>query len=164
MIYAVTGHQPHLLGGFGDEAQEALTAFARGWVDRTRPSKIISGMAPGWDLAMARASIRCGVRLVAALAFPEQGQDWPEPAREELDRLLSWAEHVHCHSNERHKGCWTLRDRWVLEQAEGVVALWSGADGGTGRAVAAANAMGLPVVNLWDEWVSAGQDSGRTAA
>jgi len=161
MMYAVTGHQPHLLGGFGDEAQETLTAFACAWVSRVRPAKLVSGMAPGWDLAMARAAIRCDVRLVAALAFADQGQDWPEHAREELKRLLDAAEYVHVHSNDKHRGCWTNRDRWVLGQADAVVALWSGVDGGTGTAVKAAEDMGLPVTNLWDEWIA---DTGIASA
>lgn len=152
MIFAVTGHQPHLLGGYGMEAQEALTSWACGWIRLHRPTKVITGMAPGWDLAMARAASRCGTRFIAALAFPEQGQDWPDPAREELDTLLGAAEYVHVQSNDKHKGCWTNRDRWVLDQAEAVVALWSGIDGGTARAVKAAAGMGLPIINLWDEW------------
>jgi hypothetical protein len=46
---------------------------------------------------------------------------------------------------------WTVPDRWVLERADHVVALWFGVEGGTAQAVAHARALGKPVENLWPE-------------
>lgn len=47
MRAAVTGHQPHLLGGFGEDVARRLRALARRWIQRARPGEVICGMAPG---------------------------------------------------------------------------------------------------------------------
>jgi len=152
MRVAVTGHQPHLLGGFGEEAALRLRTFARRWLQHTRPGEVICGMAPGWDLAMAEAALEEAVPLVAALAWPGQGRNWPEDAYRHLQALLERAAHVHIVFPQRTPEMWTVRDRWVLERADHVVALWSGVEGGTAQAVAHARALGKPVENLWPEW------------
>lgn len=151
---AVTGHQPPALGGYGPEVSAALLRVARGWVAARRPSEVVSGMAAGWDLAMAEAALLEGVPLVAALAFEEQGAEWPDGAAAHLRGLLARAGHVHLMAKERAPGMWTARDRWVLERGSRVVALWSGAEGGTARAVATALKLGKPVENLWDLWLA----------
>ncbi len=152
MRVAVTGHQPHLLGGFDEKAALRLRTFARGWLQRTRPTEVICGMAPGWDLAMAEAALDEAVPLVAALAWPGQGKNWPEDAYKHLQTLLGRAAQVHTMFPKRAPEMWTARDRWVLERSDLVVALWSGVEGGTAQAVAHARELGKPVENLWEEW------------
>lgn len=152
MRAAVTGHQPPALGGYGADVFARLVGLGRGWIRANRPAEVVSGMAAGWDLAMAEAAVLEGVPLVAALAFRGQGEDWPDEARAHLRRLLGAAVMVHLANEARVPGMWTIRDRWVLERGDVVVALWSGADGGTGRAVATARELGKQVDNLWPSW------------
>jgi hypothetical protein len=149
---AITGHQPHLLGGFEGEAPGRLRALALEWVEERRPAEVVSGMAAGWDMAMAWAAVEAGVPLVAALAFPGQGRGWPDDALGELDWLLACCSLVHTVSEERTRDMWTARDRWVIDRGELVLALWSGATGGTGDAVAYATSLGKPIENLWERW------------
>lgn len=150
MRVAVTGHQPPVLGGYGEDVADRLVALAARWVALNGPSEVISGMAAGWDMAVARAAVDAGVPLVAALAYPGQGQSWPPEARERLGELLSAASLVHVMPGG--PGMWTKRDGWVLARGECVLALWDGTDGGTGRAVAKARRLGRPVENLWPLW------------
>ncbi|MCY1018154.1 hypothetical protein [Pyxidicoccus sp. MSG2] len=152
MRAAVTGHQPHLLGGFSEESASRLRAFARQWLQRARPVEVICGMAPGWDLAMAEAALEEVVPLVAALAWPGQGRNWPGEAYAHLQSLLERAALVHVAFSQRAPAMWTVRDRWVLSRGDHVVALWSGAEGGTAEAIAHARELGRPVENLWPEW------------
>jgi hypothetical protein len=165
MRIAVTGHQPHLLGGFGAEAAGLLEGFAvRALEARAaahgRPAVVVSGMAPGWDLAMAKAALRLGVPLRAVLAHPKQGNNWPEDARAELAGLLAAAERVDVMGAEGGPAAapgldkWTARDLHVIEGADLLVALWNGSDGGTARAVAMARDKGLPISNLWGDWLA----------
>jgi hypothetical protein len=149
---AVTGHQPPVLGGFRPEVDAALTALARQWLAENSVSEVISGMAPGWDLATARAALVLDIPLVAALAWPEQGHHWPPAARAELEALHARAAELHVDAPDQAAASYGRRDRWVLDRADTVLALWSGVPGGTGRAVAHAQKRGLPVVNLWDRW------------
>lgn len=157
MRYAVTGHQPPALGGYGPDAQARLDALADGFLARSAATEVVSGMAAGWDMAMARAAVRAGLPLVAALAFCGQGVGWPPEARAELDGLLCAASHVHLQGEDRRPGMWAERDRWVLARSEAVVALWSGAPGGTADAVRHAASRGLPVENLWEGWLALAQ-------
>jgi hypothetical protein len=147
---AVTGHQPGLLGGYGDDVAARLRLLARGWMARERPGEVVSGMAAGWDLATAEAAIDLGIPLVAALACPGQNQAWPETARERFERIVARAALVHVMPGG--PGMWTKRDAWVLARGEAVLALWSGVPGGTGRAIAKARKLGRRIDNLWPEW------------
>jgi hypothetical protein len=65
---------------------------------------------------------------------------------------IGWVTRVHTLFPKRPPDMWTLRDRWVLDRACHVVALWSGVEGGTAQAVAHAKELGKPVENLWPEW------------
>ncbi len=152
MRAAVTGHQPHLLGGFSEESASRLRAFARQWLQRVQPGEVICGMAPGWDLAMAEAALDEKVPLVAALAWPDQGRTWPDDAYGHLQALLERAAHVHVAFHGRAPDMWTRRDRWVISRGDHVVALWSGVEGGTARAIGFAHQLCRPVENLWPEW------------
>lgn len=44
---------------------------------------------------MAEAAIDEGVPLMAALAWPDQGHNWPDDARRHLQALLGRAARVH---------------------------------------------------------------------
>ena len=152
--FAVTGHQPPALGGFGTETDRRLLALASTWIERANPGEVVSGMAPGWDMSVAEAAVRAGVPLVAALAWPGQGGNWPDDGIEQIRRLLSGASLVHVAFERRSPDMWTLRDQWVMARCERVVALWSGAPGGAATAVAYAASLGKLVDNLWDEWAA----------
>lgn len=72
---AFTGHRPDKLGGYSPEADRRLVAFARRLVvalqARYAPERFISGMALGWDMAVAEACASKGLPFIAAvpLAF-----------------------------------------------------------------------------------------------
>jgi uncharacterized phage-like protein YoqJ len=151
----VTGHQPPMLGGYGDDVAARLETVAREWLKAAEPREVVSGMAAGWDLAVAAAAVGLGIPLVAALAFADQAAEWPADARAKYRRLVGASVHVHTHAAEKLYGCWAARDGWVLERSAAVLALWSGAEGGTGRAVAKALKLGRPVYNVWPEWLDA---------
>lgn len=55
MIVAGTGHRPNKLGGYGDDVFERLVALARTYLWHMEPWHVISGMALGWDQALAQA-------------------------------------------------------------------------------------------------------------
>ncbi len=150
----VTGHQPFILGGYGEDVAERLTAFAREWLELGRPKEVISGLAAGWDTAVAEAAVEVSVPLVAALAFRAQADHWPPAARAQFERLVAASSEVYLHAPEKCAGVWTARDHWVLERSDVVLALWSGIEGGTGRAVRKAGELGRPVINVWDDWAA----------
>lgn len=149
---AVTGHQPFLLGGYGDEAALKLRNFARSWLRENKPKEVISGLAAGWDTAVAEAAIIEDIPLVSALAYRGQADEWPEKAKQKHGQLIEKSIYVYVYSDKKEHGCYTRRDRWVLDRGDIVLALWSGVDGGTARAISHANKLNRPIVNLWSSW------------
>ena len=49
----------------------------------------------------------------------------------------------------------------MVDRADRLVALWSGAPGGTARCVAYAKRTGKPVDNLWPRWQALGSTPGK---
>lgn len=153
---AVTGHQPFLLGGYGEEVAERLCGVALAWLQAHQPREVVSGLAAGWDTAVAHAAVLANIPLVAALAFRGQADQWPDDAKEKHAFLVGSACETYLYAEEKAHGCYSRRDRWVLERGDVVLALWSGVDGGTARAIATASKMGRPIVNLWEVWAARG--------
>ena len=154
MILAATGHRPHALGGYGPEVHARLLRLARSTLETApTPDAVISGMALGWDTAWAVAALDLGIPLIAAVPFDGQERRWPEQARRQHRSILSRAARVHIVAPGGY-AAWKLerRNAWMVDHADRIVALWSGAPGGTARCVAYARRTGKPVDNIWERW------------
>jgi uncharacterized phage-like protein YoqJ len=151
---AFTGHRPPRLGGYHPTAAARVKAFARAQVNKLQPEKIISGMALGWDLAVAQAAIDLGIPFIAAVPFPEHGNFWPMAARRDYDRIRSKASHIEmCSENSNgyaHK--LQMRNQWMADHCDVLVALWDGGPGGTANCVRYASLNKVAVQNVWHEW------------
>jgi uncharacterized phage-like protein YoqJ len=153
-VIGVTGHRPSLLGGYRPEAFARLTSFARHVLQREKPDAVISGMALGWDQAVATAAIELGIKLVAAVPFAGQEKKWPPDAQAAYRRLLSGASLVEVvspggYSARKMHG----RNEWIVDRCTRLIALWSGAPGGTAACVKYAEGKGRGVANFWSEWL-----------
>lgn len=151
MIASFTGHRPDKLGGYG--THEPLTALATWWLEALQPDTVISGMALGWDQAVAEAATRLGVPWCAAVPFEGQENRWPDASRAQYQRLLARAGSVVIVSPggySARKMHW--RNEWMVDQSDLLCALWDGSDGGTGACVRYAERVGRLWVNLWSEW------------
>lgn len=158
-VIAVTGHRPDKLGGYVASAKMKLQRFAAKIVAaeaQKGPVKFVTGMALGWDQAIAFACVQAGVPWLAAIPFVGQETRWPLPSRQEYERLL-W------HSTERQIVCagdyaaWKLqkRNEWMVNQVSpdgGLIALWNGTPGGTANCVAYAMGRGVRILNHWQDW------------
>jgi uncharacterized phage-like protein YoqJ len=45
-----------------------------------------------------------------------------------------------------------VRNEWMVDSSDGVVALWNGTAGGTANCVRYAEKVGRPIDNLWPTW------------
>ena len=65
---AATGHRPGKLGGHRQPVYDALRELAEEYFSEENPSLVITGMALGWDIAIAQAAAQAGadVTLIAA--------------------------------------------------------------------------------------------------
>jgi uncharacterized phage-like protein YoqJ len=90
-------------------------------------------MALGWDIAWAMAGIERGIPLIAAVPFEGQESRWPFESQRVHRRLLARASQV-CVTTPGHAPeKFERRDEWMVDHADRLVALYSGAPGGTSR-------------------------------
>lgn len=158
MVYAVTGHRPSKVGGYSDESDDKLLAFAVRTLGALpeyprRPFSVITGMAQGWDQAIARAAVALHIPFDAAVPFPNQDALWPFKARERYRDLIKKAREVHMVS----QGSFTAekmdrRNRFMVDRCNKLLALWDGSSGGTHNCIKYAERQGVEVVNLWPQW------------
>lgn len=156
LTYAFTGHRPNKLGGYSDEVAGKLSALASRWLEEQmdgRKLTVISGMALGWDQAVARAASVLGIPWIAAVPFIGQEGGWPGSSRRQYHHLIGKASRIQvvCPGGyspaKMHK-----RNAWMVDNSDLLVALWDGSQGGTANCVNYALANRRQVVNLWDRW------------
>lgn len=154
MIVAGTGHRPDKLGGYSHEARNRLVKLADTYLGAVRPEKVISGGALGWDQALAFAAIQLDIPLVLALPFEGFECKWPKESQEFLHSLMNPAEVVFV--SDPGYAAWKMqvRNQWMVDNCDAVLALWNGTDGGTANCVRYAEKKSKPIVNLWSEYDS----------
>ena len=154
MIICGTGHRPTKLGGYDNSILLSLAKMAKDAISGIgNVEKIISGMALGWDQALALAAIDMQIPLVAAVPFKGQENAWPPASQEVFRDYLRNAHTVHIVC-EGGYAAWKMqkRNEWMVDNANIVLALWNGTPGGTMNCLEYANHVGKEVVNLWEDW------------
>ena len=151
IVVAGTGHRPQKLNpldasdrkfGFTPEAHEALLDVARDSLARIRdnhPDKeitVISGVALGFDQALAQAALEAEMRVVAAVPFEGQESRWGRDSqaayRQLLDRIVAAGGEVHVVSPGGYSPAkMQTRNEWMVDRADVVLGLNSGRAGGT---------------------------------
>lgn len=154
MIVAATGHRPDKLGGYAPAWSERRLILARRWLEVVRPSRVISGMALGWDQAWAQAAVDLRIPLVAAVPFIGQERAWPAMSQVGFEQLLKRAAEVVIVSPGGYSvAAMHKRNEWMVDHCHLLAALWDGTSGGTAGCVQYARKVGRPMVNLWDNWI-----------
>lgn len=159
MILAATGHRPDKLDGYNPAAEFKLTTLAELMLTCLRPAGTISGMALGWDQAVAVASIRLGIPFVAAIPFVGQESLWPLRAQQQYFMLIGAASQLHVVCKLSQVGeagiPWAMqkRNEWMVDNSTALLALWNGdRKGGTFNCVQYAREGGREIINVWDLW------------
>lgn len=144
---AFTGHR-HYRGEADDALREQIrTLYAEGF--RT----FLSGMAVGFDLSAAEAVLDLrreltALRLVAVLPFARQGEWYAAATRDRYQRIITEADAVIPLSERYYKGCYQVRNRYLVDHAALLVAWYDGSDGGTRQTFLGALHRGLRIENL----------------
>lgn len=154
MIYGVTGHRPSKTGGYTRTATDRLLQFA-GTVLRSYSDLecVITGMALGWDIAIAKAALANRILYDAYIPFVGQEKLWPVDAQEQYQYLLSQARIVKVVCDGEYAP-WKMqkRNEAVVDDCRKLVSLWDGSAGGTANCVKYAQSVGREVDNVWGLW------------
>jgi len=154
VILAATGHRPDKLGGYTVPARARLVRFAEQILPRYAPSSFVSGMALGWDTATALACLSLRIPLTCAIPFAGQELRWPEESQRVYRWILDRASNVVIVSPGAyapHK--MDLRNRWMVDNCDRLLALCNGTNGGTANCLHYADAVRRDYSNPWHEWL-----------
>ena len=160
MILAVTGHRPHKLGGYSDEAFKKLYTLASDYLAVLQPTLVITGMALGWDQAIAQAAIDLGIPFHAYVPCDSQDRKWPFEAGEKYRKLLSKAAKVVVTCPGPY-AVWKMqvRNEKMVDEADTILACWDGSNGGTYNCIEYAKKKAKPVVNCYKEHLNEMQNT-----
>ena len=127
MILGFTGHRPASLpGNYSARTNRALLNTADFILAQYKPEKVISGMALGWDTAVAECAINRSIGLIAAVPFKSQPSKWPKTSQDRYQKLLKLAERIEIISaGDYSLEAMQLRNRWIvnyLRSINGVMA------------------------------------------
>ena len=150
MIVAGTGHRPNKLGGYTRDAQTRLFNTAIKSLEHLQPTKLISGMALGWDQALARACVELNIPFIAAVPFAGQETVWPAASQREYRELCEAASDFIIVSPGGYSAAkMQIRNEWMVDHCDRVLALWDGSPGGTRNCVDYAKTVNKPISNAW---------------
>lgn len=144
---AFTGHRPaHFSFGYQEDHPDcvriknaiglAISALAEEGV-----TTFISGMAQGVDLWAAREVLRQrekreALRLIAVQPYTGQADRWPESFRDAYNEILMASDERLCLHPAYTPSCMMERNRWMVDHAEILLAVYDGsASGGTAATV-----------------------------
>jgi len=152
MVIAGTGHRPDKIGGYSPEAGNKRISLALRVISFLKPSRVISGMALGWDQDLASAAVALNVPLTAAIPFEGQENRWPEESRSKYKKLYESADTKIVLSKSFSNYAYQLRNIWMVDNCDLLVALYDGSEGGTHNCVKYANKVKKDVLNVWPLW------------
>jgi uncharacterized phage-like protein YoqJ len=153
MIIAGTGHRPPKLGGYDEKTFQRLVQFAEIQLEGLSPSTVVSGMALGWDQALAHACITIGIPFVAAVPCPGHSDPWPDYSKKRYDYILGHAKSIITVSDRYSSVVMQRRNIVMVDMADEILALWNGTGGGTANCIAYARQQKKPIINVWDEYI-----------
>ena len=146
-VIAFTGHRPNKLGGYGQSpTRDLIEKRLRSLLDALKPSKCISGMALGFDQWAAQICIDLGIPFVAAIPFKGQELKWPCKSQSAYLVLMAKAIDVKVVC-EGPYAAWKMQERnkWMVDQADEIIACFDGSPGGTANCLAYARLLGKTI-------------------
>jgi len=136
MILGITGHRPSVLGcGYStpNPIYDKVCGELFAKFNELGVSKIISGMALGIDQWSVQVAMKMSIPYIAAVPCDNQDSRWPKESQEKFKYFLDNASEVvvvspGAYSPEKMH----IRDRWIVDHSESLLAVWNGiAKGGT---------------------------------
>lgn len=138
MILAFTGHRPNKLGGYTipNKTQQWVWERIREELEVLWPDKAITGMAQGVDQWAAQICLIMGIPYVAAIPFVGQESLWPEKAQKDWKFLLqNAAESIVVSEGGYAVEKMQIRNKWMVDHCDVLLAVWDGTAGGTANCV-----------------------------
>ena len=150
MKICCTGHRPKTLPTGYNLAP--LIALAKPWLAAKNTDAVLTGMALGFDQAVALAALDLGIPVHAYIPFIGQADAWPSHSHALYQSILRRCASQKIVSPGGYEA-WKMqaRNEAMVDDADHILALWNGEKGGTANCLAYAAAKNVPSENLW--WI-----------
>lgn len=156
-----TGHRPQKLG-FSEDSPEGTSLKNRisgaviRLIEEQNVRHFISGMALGTDTYAAESVLKLkevypDITLECAVPCRGQSARWRAADKKRYSSILAAADKVTVLQEEYTPFCMKLRDAYMADHADIVLAVWNGSDGGTSYTIKYARERGktlfiIPVI------------------
>ena len=114
----------------------------------------IVGMAPGVDIWAAevilelREKEEITLKLIAASPHPGFENRWSIEWQKRYASIMSKADFIKEVCAHYSRGCYQIRNEWMVDHSARVIAVWNGSPSGTKNTVMYAKRKGVPVINI----------------
>jgi len=145
-----TGHRPHKLHQPESVVIAALEAKIREAIDDGFVT-FISGMAWGVDIWAAEIVLRSKaegypIHLIAAGPYEGCEKSWDDDWKQRYHAALAAADYVKYVCAHYHRGCYQVRNEWMVDRSARLIAAYTGESGGTKNTVDYATRKGVSTV------------------
>src|SRR5574339_156794 len=151
MIVAFTGHRPDKLGGYKlpNPTYIKVCQSIESTLKELKPDKIISGMVLGVDQWAAFIAHKLQITFIAAVPFINQESRWPSVSQEAYGKLIKLASEVIIVSEGGYSAAkMQIRNEWMVDNCNKLIAVWDGTAGGTGNCVNYAKAKNTEIIYI----------------
>lgn len=112
----------------------------------------LSGMAAGFDIWAAEAVIRArahhDIRLLCAVPHDHQSDRFPPSWKKRYNVCLVNSDAVRVFASNYFSGCFSVRNRFMVDSSSLLICYFDGQAGGTAQTVHYAQSSGLYIINL----------------
>ena len=145
-----TGHRPHKLNQPESVVTAALEIKIREAIDDVFVT-FISGMAWGVDIWAAEIILRLKaeghpLHLIAAIPYEGFEKSWDNDWKRRYHAVLAAADLVKYICDHYHRGCFQIRNEWMVDRSARLIAVYTGEKGGTKNAIDYAAHKGVQTV------------------
>lgn len=149
MIVSFTGHRPDKIGGYKlpNPTYIHICQQLEKTLKELKPTKAISGYALGIDQWAANVCFNLGIPVITAVPFIGQEKMWAEESQKIYQKLLAKASEVVIVSEGGYSPIkMQIRNEWMTDRCDKLIAVWDGSNGGTGNCVSYARSINKPII------------------
>lgn len=148
-IVAFTGHRPNKIGGY--QLPNPTYIHICQQIDKVlrelKPDKVISGGALGIDQWSAMIAHKFGIPYLLAIPFEGQESRRPEDSQKTFRLIRKLAsEEVIVSPGGYSAQKMQIRNQWMTDHCDKLIAVYDGTPGGTGNCVQYAKSIGKEII------------------
>ena len=147
-----TGHRPEKLH-LPEEQIKSLLSEAIKQTIHDGFTTFISGMARGIDIWAAELVLEerknnAAIKLVCASPLLGFERSWNEQEKQTYRSIIAKADYVKYVSDHYFRACFQVRNEWMVNHSNRVIATYNGESGGTRNTINYAKRMGVDIINI----------------